>query len=165
MFGGVRFQPTKQPQRLAVALKPATGCHQTVQRDLSGMTKRRVPQIVGESDGFDQLKTRKQRLLLRMLLPQPQHQPPPDLGDLHRVGEAGAVEIVLVNTVDLGFCLQPPERGGMDDAGAVPLKGGTGVVRTMWGVRATPCLPRIHPGQWREVCQKKLRNSMSSSTF
>jgi hypothetical protein len=35
----------------------------------------------------------------------------------------------------------------------------------MRGVRAAPCLPRIHPGQWREVCQKKLRNSMSSSTF
>ena len=120
---------------------------------------------MGESDGFNQFKAGKQRLLLRMLLPQPQHQPPTDLGDLHRVGEASAVEIVLVNAVDLGFCLQPSECGGMDDTGAVTFKGRAGVVWTMRDVRATSCLPRVHPGQWREVCQKKLRNSISSSIF
>ena len=68
MSGSVGLQSAEKPERLAVALEPAVWCHQAVQRDLSGMAKRGMPRVVGESDGFDQLKAGEQHLLVSGLL-------------------------------------------------------------------------------------------------
>src|SRR5690606_25411318 len=46
----------------------------------------------------------------------------PDLGDLHRVRQAGPVEIVLPGQEHLRLRLQLPERVRMDDAVAVDLE-------------------------------------------
>ena len=48
----------------------------------------------------------------------------PDLCDLKRVGEAGAVEIVFAGPEDLGLILEPPEGGRVQHAVAVDLERG-----------------------------------------
>src|SRR5690606_16483498 len=79
---------------------------------LPGVAEGGVPQIVGQGDGFQQV------------LVEAQHagDGAADLGNLQRVGEAGAEQVALVVDEDLGLVLQPAEGGAVDDTVAVALE-------------------------------------------
>ncbi len=76
------------------------------------MAERRVPDVVSEGDGFGQvlvgIKITSQRSGV--------------LHHLDGMSEAGSVEVPLVDYKDLGLVLKAPERSGIDNTVAVPLK-------------------------------------------
>ena len=99
-------------QRLQVVLEPAVLLHALVQRVLSGVAERRVPEVVRQGDRLDEV-------FVDAELPGDRAT---DLRDLERVRQARAEEIAFVIDEDLGLVLEPAERAGVDHAIAVPLE-------------------------------------------
>ncbi len=73
-----------------------------------------MAQVVRQADGLDQV----------LVGPQGPGERPPDLGDLQRVRQAGAVVVAFVVDEDLGLVFQTAEGGGVQDAIAVALEDG-----------------------------------------
>ncbi len=122
VIGVALFQFIDHPQALKVVLKALVVAHAVVQGVLPGVTKRGVPQIVGQGNGFHQVFV-------------------PDQGARHRagqlrhfqgMGEAGSKQVALVVQKHLGFVDQAAKRRGVNDAVAVALMvvaGGRGCFR------------------------------------
>ena len=81
------------------------------QSHLPGMAEGRVPQVVTQGGGFGQILIQAQG---------PGHGAG-DLGDLQRVGQAGAVMIPHRRQEHLGLVHQPPEGLTVDDPVPIPL--------------------------------------------
>jgi hypothetical protein len=103
-----------------------------VERPLAGMAERRMAEIVGERQRLGQILVESERAGERA-----RH-----LGDFERVGEPGAVMVALVEDEDLGLVLEPPERGGMDDAVAVAAEGAAACAGRL-RMEPPAALPRI----------------------
>jgi len=76
------------------------------------MAEWRMPQVMGQSNGFDQV----------LIEPQGASNGAANLRHLQRVGQAGAKQITLVIEENLGLVDQPPKGGAVDDAIAIALK-------------------------------------------
>src|SRR3970040_1234550 len=92
-------------------LKPAVVPHAFVQRVLTGMPERRVPEVVGQGDGLGQIFVERKR----------PGDGTADLGYLDRVRQARAEQVALVVDENLGFVFQPAKRRAVNDAVAVAL--------------------------------------------
>jgi hypothetical protein len=103
------------------------GLHTVIQRILTGMTKRCVPQIVRQGNGLDKILIDSQRPC----------NGPAELGDLQRMCQAGTKQISLVVEKNLGFVHKTAERGGVHDAVTVTLELGTGRRRRLNKAPAT----------------------------
>jgi len=90
--------------------------HQPIELALARMTEGRVSEIVAQGQGLGQI----------LVQPECAGDGAGDLGDLDRMGKAGAVMIALVIDEDLGLVLETAKGRGMDDAVAVALEGSTG---------------------------------------
>jgi hypothetical protein len=88
--------------------------HQFVERTLTDMTEGSMAQIVPESDGFGQI----------LIQAETARQRAGHLGNLQRMGEAGAVMIPFRGKKDLRFEFQAAEGFAMDNTIPVPLEGG-----------------------------------------
>ena len=121
------FEPHEDPQRLGVALEPATAGTELVERPLAVVPERRMADVVGEAGGVDDVRVGAQLLGDR----------PADLGDLQRVGQPGARDTAdfgaLPRPDDLRLAGEPAQGGGVQHAGAVageraapPVPGGLG---------------------------------------
>ena len=89
--------------------------------DLPGMTKRRVAQVVRQTDGFDQI----------LIQPQCARDGAPQLRNLQRMGQAGAKQVTLMVQKNLCFIDQAAKCIGMDDTITVALEfcaGGGGIL-------------------------------------
>ena len=107
----LRLEPGEDPQRLGVPLEAAEVLRPVVQRALAVVPERRVPEIVAEARGVDDVGGEPQR----------GRQLPPDLGHLEGVGEAVAGEVRGARRAQhLGLGRETPECGGMQDPGAIP---------------------------------------------
>src|SRR5690349_1479407 len=109
------FQNIHYPQRLQVVLEPPVVFHAAVQRILTGMTEGRMTKIVRQRDGLDQILIELQIACDRTA----------DLRHFQAVRQARAEQIAFTIDENLGLVLEPPERGGMNDAVPVALKYGT----------------------------------------
>ena len=89
----VALQIIHHAQALAVVGEPARA--EPVERSLPRVAERRVAQIVAERDGLGQILIQAQRAGNRAC----------DLGDLQRMGQAGAVVVALRGQKDLRFLL------------------------------------------------------------
>ena len=78
---------------------------------LPRVSERRVAEIVRQRDGFDEVFVERQRARNRA----------PELSDLERMREPGAVQIALVVDEDLRLVDEAPERRAMHDAVTVAL--------------------------------------------
>lgn len=114
----------EESQRLGVSLEAAVFTVQVIQGFFTGMTKWRVAEIVGEADGFDEVGIDEKLVGERRvgLAQEPGADGFSDLGNLQRVGQAGAIEIVFSGPKDLGFVLETAKRGGVEDTIAIDLK-------------------------------------------
>jgi len=92
---------------------PVVG-HQLVQCLLAGVAEGGVAEVVGERDGLGDV----------LVGPQCPRECAGDLGDLQRVGQAGAEVVLLVGDEDLGLVVQAAEGGTVYDPVAVPLVAG-----------------------------------------
>ena len=110
------LQPGQDAQRLGVALEPPAGRRELVERVLAVVAERRVAEVVGEARGVDQVRVAADRL----------PELAADLGDLERVGQAVADEVVGARPVHLGLGGEPAQRGAVHDPRAVPLERRTG---------------------------------------
>jgi hypothetical protein len=77
-----------------------------IERTLSGMTERRMTEVMRESKGFGQV-------FIEAELPR---EGPRDLRNFQTVGQARAVMVALVENKDLCLMLEAPKCGRMDDA-------------------------------------------------
>ena len=73
------------------------------------MPERRVPEVVGQAGGVDDVGIAAERL----------PELAADLGDLEGVGQPGADEVVRAGADDLGLRGEPAQRRGVQDPGAV----------------------------------------------
>src|SRR5262249_48621819 len=97
--------------------------HQLLQRALARVAERRMPEVVREADGLDEVAVDVEVVLHRSALgAQVMADRAADLRDFHRVREARAVEVGLAGEEDLRLRLQFSKRVRVDDAVAVDLE-------------------------------------------
>ena len=97
---------------LDVVVKAAIGLHALLQFILARMAKGRVAKVMGESDGFAQIRIQSHRRGDR----------PRDLSDLQRVGQARAEVVAFMGDKDLRLFLQAAKGRGVDDPIPIPRK-------------------------------------------
>src|SRR5690348_7564490 len=107
------LQNIHDAQRLEVMLKPPVLAHAAVQRILTRMAKRRMPQIMRQRDCLDQILVQMEIAGNR----------PANLRDFKAVRQTRAEQITLVIDENLRFIFKAAKRGRMDDAIAIALKG------------------------------------------
>ena len=105
----LRLEPREQTQRLGVALEASDVSSDRVERALAVEPERRVPEVVRERRGVDDVGIAAER----------GPELPADLGDLERMRQPVADEVVAVGRDDLGLGREPAQRGRVDDASAV----------------------------------------------
>ena len=111
--GAVFFQLFDNPQALGDMAKSSG--NQSGENLFSGVPKRRVPEIVAESDRFDEVLVERQS-------------PGDGTGDLRnfqRMGQAGPVVIPFRRQKDLGFIFEAPKRFAMQDTITINLVAGS----------------------------------------
>ena len=86
---------------------------------LAGVAERRVPEVVRQAGGLDEVGVAAERLA----------ELAPDLADLDGVGQAGPREVVVPRVDDLGLGREPAQGRGVQDPGAVALEGAYGPAR------------------------------------
>ncbi len=133
-LGVFPLQPGDNSQGLGVVIEAAIGGHELVEFAFAGMAKGRVAKIVGQGQGFGQILVKAEDA----------GNGPCDLGNFNGMGEPGAVVVALVIHENLGFMLQAPEGGGVDNAVPVTLESRA---RRAFGFREqpVPCSPRAWP--------------------
>src|SRR5690606_9982693 len=99
-------------QALPVVVEPAHVPRELVEGLLARVPERWMAQVVRQRDRLGQVLVQAQRA----------SDAGGHLGDLERVGEAGAVVVALVVDEHLGLVLEPPERAGVQDAVPVLLE-------------------------------------------
>ena len=109
----LRLQPSQQSQRLGIPLEPADVGRDLVQRRLAVVAERRVPEVVRQAGGVDDVGVAAERLA----------QLAADLRDLQRMGQPVADEVVRSGRDHLGLGGQPTQRCGVHDPGAVTFEG------------------------------------------
>ena len=91
------FQPREDPQRLSVALEAPDLRRHLIERRLAVMAERRVAQVMGQARSVDDVGVAAQSSA----------QLAADLGDLERVGQPVADEVVAARSHHLGLGRQP----------------------------------------------------------
>ena len=112
VVGGVSlFQAIDHPQTLQVVLKPTKRLHAFVERILPRMTKRGMPQIMRQRDGLHQI-------LIDLKRP---GNGTPQLGNLQGMRQPRTKKVTFMVQEHLRLVDKAPERGGVNDAVAIPL--------------------------------------------
>ena len=107
------LQPGQHAQGLGVALEAPDGLRDLVQRRLAVVTEGRVPEVVGEARGVDDVGVAAESLAEFAA----------HLRHLERVGQPVTHEVVGARCDHLSLGRQPAQRRGVQDAGAVSLEG------------------------------------------
>ena len=110
-LGVLRFEFVDDTQRLQVVLEAAVITHAGVQRVLTGMTERRVAEVVRQADRFGQRFAETEGACDRAAY----------LRYLQRVSQSRAIQVAFVIDEDLRLVHEAPERGRVNDAVPVPL--------------------------------------------
>ncbi len=121
-------------QALGVALETPTATGSGVKRGLAVVTERRMPDVMREAGGVDQVRIRAEGT----------GQSPADLCGLQRMGEPGTREVVVERADDLCLAGQPAQCAGVQDTRAVPLEPGSIVGCTLLTLLA----PTDHVGRF-----------------
>src|SRR5215813_13950907 len=105
------FELLDDSQRLQVVIEcPSLSPHQFIELSLSGMSKRRVSDVVNQRQRLDQLAVQPERA----------GNGPRDLPHLQRMGQPVPKMIRKARREHLGLRFQAAKRPGVNDAVAVP---------------------------------------------
>ena len=126
----VQFKHIDYPQALLVVVEPAG--HQVAQHVLTGVTERRMPQIVAEDDGLGQIFVQLKDL----------GDGSRDLRDLEGMRESRAVVIARGGKEHLGFVLKPSKCLAVHDSITVTLKDRTNRIFS-FGTKPSPRLATL----------------------
>ena len=129
---GFGLQAGQDPEVLRVALEAAVRRRELVESLLAVVPVRRMPDVVGQTGHVDQVG----------IAAQSDRHPPPDLGDLQRMGQSRAGRVPFARPDDLRLVGEPTKRGAVQNPGAVP--GEVGAVLT-FGARQARALRRLRP--------------------
>ena len=111
--GGIALlQHIDDTQRLQVVLEAAVVFHAFVERVLAGVAEGRMPEVVRQRNGFDQV----------FVEPEITRHGTADLRDFDAVGQAGTKQVAFMIHENLGLVLEASKSRGMDDAIAVALE-------------------------------------------
>ena len=112
VVGGVSlFQAIDHPQTLQVVLKPTKRLHAFVERILPRMAKRGMPQIMRQ-------RNRLHQILIDLKRP---GNGTPQLGNLQGMRQPRTKKVTFMVQEHLRLVDKAPERGGVNDAIAIPL--------------------------------------------
>ena len=127
MAGIGAFDPHYRAQRLRIMIKAAMPLHRFAQSIFARMSKRRVPQVMRQTQRFGQVfvQTKASR------------DDPPDLRDLQAMCHPRSIMVTLRRYKNLGFGTQPPKAHRMDDAVTIALK------LAAWAARAGALLRKL----------------------
>ena len=109
---GLGLQAGEDPEGLSVPLEAPDPAGDDVERLLTVVPVRRMPQVVGQAGCVDDVRIAAQRL----------SQGAPHLRHLERMGEPGAYEVVGRRPQHLGLGPQAPQRRGVQDSGPIALE-------------------------------------------
>ncbi len=115
------LQRRHHAQSLRVVVKAAEGGKTFVERPLAGMSKRRMTEVMGESQRLSQVLVETKRAGERA-----RH-----LRDFQRVGEPRAVVVAFIEHKDLSLVLEAAKGGRVDDAIAIATKGAPPLARRL----------------------------------
>ena len=133
IVGRASFEGLQHAKGLTIVLEAAVILHQLGHHPFAGVAERRVPEIVAEHQGLDQLFIKSE-------------DPGGGASDLcafEAVGEAGPVVVTLVVHEHLRLVLEAPEGRGVDDPIAVALEAGAQRMLQL-GVAASPARGALH---------------------
>ena len=128
------LQAGQDPEVLRISLEAAVRRRDLVESLLAVVPVRRVADVVGQTGHVDEVG----------IAAQPDRHPPPDLGDLQRMGQPRARGVALPRPDDLCLVGEPAQRGAVQNPGAIP--GEVGAVLAL-GARQARGLRRFghHP--------------------
>ena len=106
------LEPHEQAQGLGITLEAPDPAGQLRERRLTVVPERRVAEVVGQARGVHDVR----------IAPECLAQLAPDLGDLERMGEPVAHEVVRLGRDHLGLGREPSQRGTVQHARPVPLE-------------------------------------------
>ena len=101
----------QNPQSLGIVIKPTKVAHAPIKRFFPRMAKRRVPQVMAQSQRFGQI----------LIQPQYPRDGACDLRHFQRMGQPSAVIITLMINKNLCFILQTPKGSAVNNPIPVPL--------------------------------------------
>ncbi len=100
-------------QRLQIVIEEfAMAAHQKIERALARVSKRRMPDVVYQRQGLDEINIQVKR----------RRDGPRNLRHLHSVSQPRTKMVGVAAREDLRLVFQPAKGAGMDDAIAVPLE-------------------------------------------
>ncbi len=128
------LQAGQDPEVLRITLEAAVRRGELIERLFPVVAVRRVPDVVGQTGHVDKVG----------VAAQPDRHPPPDLGDLQRMGQSRARGIAFPRPDDLCLVGKAAQRGAVQNPGAIP--GEVGAVLAL-GARQARGLRRFgnHP--------------------
>src|SRR5271169_3342493 len=113
-FGVAQFEVLDDAERLQIVVEELTMlAHQRIQRALTRVSKRRMPDVMHQRQGLDEIDDQVKR----------GGDGAGDLCDLHGVGEAGAKVVGVSAGENLRLVLKSTESAGVNDAVTVALEG------------------------------------------
>src|SRR3984957_4966692 len=104
------LQAGQNPEVLRISLKAAVRRRDLIERLLAVMPVRRMSDVVGQTGHIDEVG----------IAAQPDRHPPPDLGDLQRMGQSRARGVTLPRPHDLCLVREAAQRGAVQNPGAIP---------------------------------------------
>src|ERR1700722_2611695 len=104
------LQAGQNPEVLRISLKAAVRRRDLIERLLAVMPVRRMSDVVGQTGHIDEVG----------IAAQPDRHPPPDLGDLQRMGQPRARGVALPRPHDLCLVREAAQRGAVQNPGAIP---------------------------------------------
>ena len=112
-MGRLRLESSQHPQRLRIALEPADVSCDLVQRCLTVVAERRMPEVMCEAGGVDDVGVTAESLA----------QLAADLRDLEGMGQPVSDEVVRARRDDLRLGSESTQRCGVDYSRAVTFEG------------------------------------------
>ena len=108
------LQTGQDAKSLGVAFEAADGLGDDIESLLTIVPVGRVPQVVGQASGGDDVGVAAQGL----------SECAPHLGDLQGVGQTGAREVIAGRPQNLRLGAKTPQSGGVEDASPIAFEGG-----------------------------------------
>src|SRR5690606_17320018 len=106
------FKQIDCAQGLQIVLEAAVGLHAFIERILPGMTKRRMPEIMGQGHSLGKV----------VIEVQGTRNGPPDLCHLDAMRQTGTEQVAFVVYENLGLVFEAAKSGRVDDAITVTLE-------------------------------------------
>jgi predicted thioredoxin/glutaredoxin len=106
------LEPRQYSQCLPVTLKTAKRSHTVVERHLTAVTERRMPEVMAKAGGLNEAEwwEKLARRVAAVFLAKLTHHATGDLRNLQGVRKSGPIKVAVAQIENLGLSLKAPKR-------------------------------------------------------